>query len=104
MLGLPRRAYSAMAHTKEATAVAIVVVINAFAATPSAATAEPALKPYQPTQSMPVPTMQRTMLCGAIGCLPNPRRLPRIRHRTSADQPEDICTTVPPAKSIAAIL
>src|SRR6266700_5030627 len=102
-LGLPRRAYSAIAHTKEATAVAIVVVRKALAAIPSAATAEPALKPYQPTQSMPVPTMQRTMLCGGIGSLPNPRRLPRIKQRISADQPELIWTTVPPAKSIAAI-
>src|SRR4051812_29199573 len=52
-------------QTKEATAVAIVVVMKAFAAIVSAATAEPALKPYQPTQSMPVPTIQSTMECGA---------------------------------------
>src|SRR6476660_5948098 len=78
-LGLPRSTHSAIAQAKEATAVAIVVVINAFAATTSEATAEPALKPYQPTQSMPVPTMQSTMLCGGIGSLPKPMRLPRIR-------------------------
>src|SRR4051812_45665504 len=102
-LGLPRIIHSATAHTKEATAVAMVVVRNALAATPSAATAEPALNPYQPTQSMPVPTIHRTMLCGGIGSLPNPRRLPRIMQRMSADQPELICTTVPPAKSIALI-
>src|SRR5215468_3379191 len=89
-LGLPRVMYSAMAQTNEATAVAMVVVRNALAATPSAATAEPALKPYQPTQSIPVPTMQRTMLCGAIGCLPKPRRLPSIKHKMRADQPDDI--------------
>src|SRR4051812_4809285 len=65
-LGLPRSTYSAMAQTNEATAVAIVVVMNALAATPSAATALPALKPYQPTQSMPVPTIHNTMLCGGI--------------------------------------
>ncbi len=34
-------------------------------------------------------------------CLPKPVRLPRIRQSTSADQPEDMCTTVPPAKSMA---
>src|SRR5512134_1265779 len=104
MLGLPLRRYSAMAHTKAATAVANVVVVNAFAATPSAATALPALNPYQPTHSMPVPTMQSTMLCGGIGSLPNPRRLPSTRQRINADQPEDMCTTVPPAKSIALIV
>src|SRR5437868_212094 len=48
------------AQTVDAMAVAIVVVMKAFEETPSAATAEPALKPYQPTQSMPVPTMQST--------------------------------------------
>src|ERR1700761_659288 len=96
-LGLPRRAYSAIAHTNEATAVAIVVVVNAFAAITSAATALPALKPYQPTHSMPVPTMHNTMLCGGIGSLPKPMRLPSIMQSIKADQPEDICTTVPPA-------
>src|SRR3954452_8189578 len=101
MLGFPRRTYSAMAQTNDATAVARVVVVNALAAMPSAATALPALNPYQPTQSIPVPTMQSTRLCGGMGCLPKPRRLPRIRHRISADHPEDICTTVPPAKSMA---
>ena len=45
--------------------------------------------------------MSATMLCGAKFSLPKPMRLPRIRQRTMADQPEDICTTVPPAKSIA---
>src|ERR1051325_10063918 len=54
-LGFPRVIHSITGHTKEATAVAIVVVMNAFAATPSAATALPALNPYQPTHSMPVP-------------------------------------------------
>src|SRR2546423_13150446 len=103
MLGLPLTMYSAMAQAKEPTAVAMVVVMKALAAMPSAATALPALKPYHPTQSMPVPTMQRTILCGGIGSLPKPMRLPRIRHRMSADQPDDIWTTVPPAKSIALI-
>src|SRR5881396_1987903 len=89
MLGLPLTSHSAMGQTKEATAVAIVVVVKALAATPSAATAEPALKPYQPTQSMPVPTMHNTMLCGAMFSFPKPRRLPRSMHRMRADQPED---------------
>src|SRR5579884_468424 len=66
-LGLPRSTYSAMPQTNEPTAVASVVVMNALAAMTSAPTALPALKPYQPTQSIPVPTMQSTMLCGGIG-------------------------------------
>src|ERR1041385_399761 len=102
-LGLPLSTHSAMGQTKDAMAVASVVVVKALAAMPSAATALPALKPYQPTQSMPVPTMQRTMLCGAMFSLPKPRRLPRMRQRMRADQPEAIWTTVPPAKSMALI-
>src|SRR5215469_16003641 len=71
-LGLPLVIHSAIGQTKEATAVASVVVVKALAATTSAATALPALKPYQPTHNMPVPTMQRTRLCGGIGSLPKP--------------------------------
>src|SRR6478736_3312439 len=71
-LGLPRKIHSAIGQTNDATAVASVVVVNALAATTSAATALPALKPYQPTHSMPVPTIQRTTLCGGIGSLPKP--------------------------------
>src|SRR5213596_1613696 len=66
-LGLPRKIHSAIGQTKEATAVARVVVVNALAATTSAATALPALKPYQPTHNIPVPIMHSTMLCGGIG-------------------------------------
>src|SRR5262245_47843131 len=102
-LGLPLSSHSAIGQTNEATAVAIVVVMKALAATASAATALPALKPYQPTHSIPVPTMHNTRLWGAMFCFPKPRRLPRMMQRISADQPEDICTTVPPAKSIALI-
>src|ERR1044071_9696296 len=100
-LGLPRTSHSAIGHANDATAVASVVVVKAFAATVSAAPALPALKPYQPTHNMPVPIEQSTMLCGGIGSFGKPRRLPRIRQRINADQPDDMCTTVPPAKSIA---
>ena len=84
-----------------ATAVAKVVVRNACEETPSAATALPALKPYQPTHSMPVPTIVSVRLCGRKARLPQPVRLPRMRQRMSADHPEDMWTTVPPAKSMA---
>src|SRR5215468_5678136 len=87
-LGLPRKTHSSIGQTKEATAVAKVVVVKAFAAITSAATALPALNPYQPTQSIPVPIMQSTMLCGGIGSLLNPIRGPRIRHKIRALQPD----------------
>src|SRR5687768_3571874 len=89
-VGLPRVSHSSAGHTPPAIAAASVVVTNAFAATPSAATALPALKPYQPTQSMPVPTTVSTRLCGMNARLPNPVRLPRTRQRISADQPDDM--------------
>jgi hypothetical protein len=63
-LGLPRTIHSIIGQTKEATAVASVVVVKALAAMTSAPTALPALNPYQPTHSMPVPIMHSTMLCG----------------------------------------
>src|SRR5436190_23094245 len=87
-LGLPRSAYSSIAHVNEATAVASVVLMNAFAAIPSDARALPALKPYHPTHSKPVPTVQSTMLCGAMISFLNLSRCPRRMHKTSADQPE----------------
>src|SRR5215213_3985721 len=102
--GLPFMMYSAMAHTNAAAAAARVVVMKALAAMPSAATALPALKPYQPTHNMPVPIMVSTMLCGRKAWRPKPVRLPRIRHSTRADQPEVMCTTVPPAKSMALLV
>src|SRR5271170_5275739 len=39
------------------------------------------------------------MLCGGMGVFGKPSRLPRMMHNTRPDQPDDICTTVPPAKS-----
>src|SRR5205814_5342168 len=98
-LAFARNPYSNIAHAKDAIAVASVVVVNAFAAMPSAPSALPALKPYQPTQSIPAPTIQSTMLCGAMISLRKPSRGPSRAQRTSTDQPEDIWTTVPPAKS-----
>src|SRR5689334_21896652 len=64
-LAFRRNKYSSPPQVKEATAVASVVVVNALAAIASEPSALPALNPYQPTQSMPVPIMQSTMLCGA---------------------------------------
>src|SRR5437867_1942045 len=87
-LGLPRSAYSSIAQVNEATAVASVVAMNALAAIPSGASALPALNPYQPTQSKPVPTMHSTMLWGAMISFLNPILCPRRMHNTRADQPD----------------
>ena len=61
--------------------------------------AEPALKPNQPTHSSDVPIRVSVRLCGAIGSLPKPIRLPSTRQQTRPAMPALMCTTVPPAKS-----
>ena len=41
-------------------------------------------------RTIPVPTIVKTRLCGKNGLFPNPARLPRMRQRTRADQPDDM--------------
>src|SRR5437868_12481950 len=67
-LGLPFMNHSATAQEKPAAAAAKCVAAKADVARPPAATALPALKPNQPTQSRPAPVMLSTTLCGGIGC------------------------------------
>ncbi|OIQ80324.1 hypothetical protein GALL_379180 [mine drainage metagenome] len=71
----------------------------ALAARPPAVSAEPALKPIHPNQSRPAPRSVSGRLWGAIISRGHPRRGPSTRARASADAPEQISTTVPPAKS-----
>src|SRR5690606_25061518 len=66
-LGLPWLAHAKDIQVSAAAAAADSVTSIAMPATPSAATSEPALKPNQPTQSMPAPTIVMTRLLGFIG-------------------------------------
>src|SRR5207248_11559965 len=84
-----------------AMAVAVLVTTNALVARVPAVTALPALKPNQPNQSRLAPRTVIVASCGSDFSLPNPRRRPRTRAATSAETPELMCTTVPPAKSSA---
>ena len=68
--GLPLTSHSVNIHDRAATAVASWVTTIAMPARPSAATAEPALKPNQPTQSNAAPVTVSVKLCGGIGSLP----------------------------------
>ena len=72
-------------------------------AEPSAASALPALKPNQPTQSMQAPVTVIVMLCGGIAVSGKPLRRPITSAHTSAATPAFRCTTVPPAKSMMPI-
>ena len=94
-VGLPRMAHSTNIQVKPAAAVAICVTAIAMPACMPAVTAEPALKPNQPTHSSEAPMKVSTMLCGG----PESLRLPSMRQHIRPAMPELMCTTVPPAKS-----
>src|SRR6266446_4069262 len=64
---LPVRIRSSAAQVTSAAAAAVLVLTNASAASPFAASAEPALKPNQPNQSSPAPSSTSGTLWGAIG-------------------------------------
>src|SRR5580658_7768057 len=98
-LGLPLVTHSVNIQASAATAVAMCVTAKAMPARPSEATAEPALKPNQPTHSSDAPTTVRVRLYGAIDSLPSPWRLPSISALARPAIPALMCTTVPPAKS-----
>src|SRR5215470_9991431 len=94
-VGLPRIAHSTNIHAEAAVAVAICVTVIAMPACMPAVTAEPALKPNQPTHSSEAPMNVSTMLWPGPESLRLPRQIAHIRPAT----PALICTTVPPAKS-----
>ncbi len=95
--------HSANIHDRAAQAVARYVFMKARAAEPFASNADPALNPNQPNHSREAPIIVMVRLCGAIGSLPQPMRLPSTMAPTRPATPELICTTVPPAKSNAPI-
>src|SRR5665213_1449497 len=94
-VALPRQAHSTSIQVKAATAVAICVTVMAMPACRPEVTAEPALKPNQPTHNSDAPIMVSTMLWPGPVSLRRPRQIAHIRPAT----PALICTTVPPAKS-----
>src|SRR5947207_15424683 len=68
--GLPLTSHSVNIHDRAATAVASWVTVMAMPARPSAATAEPGLKPNQPTQRSDAPITCSGRLVGGIDSLP----------------------------------
>ena len=93
--------HSANIQDSAAAAVATNELIMASGAPPVASRLEPALKPNQPTHSSEAPIMVMTSECGGISSLPKPMRLPTQSAPTRPAMPELMCTTVPPAKSMA---
>ena len=84
-------------HVIIAEAEAIVVVAKAIAAVPLAPSDEPALKPNQPNQSIPVPKRTKGIFVGICSLF---FRLPKVKTPAKAANPALMCTTVPPAKSL----
>src|SRR5213075_3251258 len=68
--GLPLTIHSVNIQASAATAVASCVTTIAMPARPSAATAEPALKPNQPTHNSEAPISVNVRLNGIIDSLP----------------------------------
>ncbi len=100
-VGFPRCSHSISAHATIAVEAAVLVLRNASVASGLALSALPALKPNQPVHSNPAPIRHSGRLCGGIGSLPSPRRFPSRMAAAMAEKPLDMCTTRPPAKSIA---
>src|SRR5881397_461388 len=98
---LPERRKSTTAHVTSAAAAAVLVLVNASAAKPFAARADPALNPNQPNHNRPAPRSTSGTLCGTIAVRLKSLRAPSMAAATSAETPELMCTTVPPAKSSA---
>ena len=94
-VGLPRSAHSTNIQVSAAVAVATCVTVMAMPACMLAATAEPALKPNQPTHRSEAPMKVSTMLWPG----PVSLRLPSTRQAIRPAVPELTWTTVPPAKS-----
>src|SRR5258707_10041149 len=76
-LARPFLIHSATLQLIAAAAVAKCVAIKALVANALEARALPALMPEHPTHSRQAPMKLRTRLCGGIGCLGKPVRLPR---------------------------
>src|SRR5437762_541544 len=98
---LPERRKSTKAQVTSAAAAAVLVLVNASAAKPFAARADPALNPNQPNHNRPAPRSTSGTLCGTIAVRLKSLRAPSRAAATSAETPELMCTTVPPAKSSA---
>ena len=69
-LGRPRTTHSTTIQDMAAAAEATWVTSMAMPARESAARAEPALKPNQPTHSRAAPTTEKARLWGIMGSLP----------------------------------
>src|SRR2546426_8345595 len=98
-VGLPRELHSVSIQPRAAAAAAVLVVVNAWAASALAPSALPALNPNHPNHSRLAPMTVKGRLWGGMGCWPKPRRLPITSTAARADTPEGLAAPGPPARS-----
>src|SRR3954454_13246366 len=98
-LGFPSRSHEIAGHVHIAIEPAMSVFTKAGAATPFAASPDPALKPNQPNHRRPVPSATNATLCGMVFSPGANFRAPTTQTDASAANPALVCTTSPPAKS-----
>ena len=99
VVGLPKLIRSIRIQTSAATDAATWVFKIALEASAEADSAEPPLKPNQPTHSRTAPSMVIPGACGSSALEGKPLRLPSSSAITSAETPAVVWTTMPPAKS-----
>src|SRR3954470_3559259 len=88
IVGLPEIFHSTIIQLSAAAAAAIWVTTKAVAASPLAPSAEPPLKPNQPTHNKDAPITANGRLCGGAGDFSRPTLLPIISTATRAETPE----------------
>src|SRR2546430_11594023 len=86
-LGAPLCSHETVIQVSAAIAAAVFVTTNAFAASPPAVIALPALKPNQPNQRRLAPRTVMVASCGSIGSRPQPPRPPRGSAAAQARNP-----------------
>src|SRR2546427_11181357 len=86
-VAFPVRNRSRHTHATNAVAAAVLVFGNARAASPFAASAEPALNPKQPNHKSPAPSSTSGTLWGTIAVRLKSLRGPGIRAAAGADTP-----------------
>lgn len=97
VVGRPSRICSTDSQPSMPRQPATRVLRKMAAAVPLAANADPALNPNQPNHSSPTPTNSSGRLCGRMASFLKPIRGPSTSARASAELPETISTTSPPA-------
>jgi hypothetical protein len=87
-VGFPFKIHSLNIHESVAAAAAVWVTRKALVARPELDSADPALKPNQPTQSNEAPKTVNGRLWGGAGSTPYPTRLPMNSAQINAEKPE----------------